>query len=73
MKSTKKMFTYRVEKEQHETLKALAKQLNKQKALKFPIVTSSQLAKIEEIEYASTSVFNGFSKTEAEQFIKNNS
>jgi hypothetical protein len=67
------MFSYRVEKEQHETLKSLAKQLNKKKSLKFPIVTSTQLAKIEEIEYASTLVFTGFSKLEAEEFIKNNS
>jgi hypothetical protein len=72
MKSTKKMFTYRVEKEQHETLKKLAQQLNKKKTLKFPIVSASQLKKIELIEFEKDVIFTGFSSIEALNFINEN-
>jgi len=68
----KTMFSYRVHAEQHDTLKAIAVQLNKKKYLKFPIATEQQLKEIELIEFDTKEVFTGFSKAEATQFIKQN-
>lgn len=69
-KSTKKMFTHRVEQEQHDTLKTIANRLNKTKTHKFPIATFEQLQEIELIEFNTGELFTGFSKAEASEFIK---
>ena len=68
-KSTKKMFTHRLEQEQHDTLKTIATRLNKTKGYKFPIATREQLDEIELIEFSTGLLFTGFSKVEAAAFI----
>ena len=68
-KTTKKMFTHRLEQEQHETLKTIATRLNKTKGYKFPIATREQLEEIEAIEFSTDLIFTGISKIEASEFI----